>query len=234
MGQEMADPKGEDLKLGFDGSLRLEFHGAKVTSDAGLLAYRDLDEALGLFDSVPFVFHDSRTGRNIQHDLTALLRQSVYSRLAGYEDVNDAHRLSVDPTMRRITGKKLDDKNAASANTMGRFETQMLSVQDNLQALSEVNGRWVERALQKTTHRRIILDMDSVSRLSVHGEQEASAYNGHRMHLLPSPVLISTSSEIAKVHCFEGNVHRRIAGMSCWNQIVAQLREENSPQILSW
>ena len=137
----MADPKGEGLKLGFDGSLRLGFHGAKVTSDAGLLAYCDLDEALVLFDSVPSVFHDSRTGRNIQHDLTALLRQSVYSRLAGYEDVNDAHRLSVDPTMRRITGKKLDNKNAASANTMGRFETQMLSVEDNLQALSEVNGR---------------------------------------------------------------------------------------------
>ena len=174
----MADPKGESVKLGFDGSLRLEFHGAKVTSDAGLFAYRDLDEALGLFDSVPFVFHDSRTGRNIQHHLTALLRQSVYSRLAGYEDVNDAHRLSVDPTMRRITGKKLDDKNAASANTMGRFETQMLSVADNLQALSEVNGRWVERALEKTTHRRIILDMDS-SASPVHGEQEASAYNGH-------------------------------------------------------
>ena len=174
----MADVKGEDLKLGFDGSIRLEFHGAKVTSDAGLLAYRDLDEALVLFDSVPSVFHDSRTGRNIQHDLTALLRQSVYSRLAGYEDVNDAHRLSVAPTMRRITGKKIDNKNAASANTMGRFETQMLSVEDNLKALSEVNGRWVERALQKTTHRRIILDMDS-SASPVHGEQEASGYNGH-------------------------------------------------------
>ena len=174
----MADPKGEGLKVGFDGSLRLEFHGAKVTSDAGLLAYRDLDEALVLFDSVPSVFRDSRTGRNIQHDLASLLRQSVYSRLAGYEDVNDAHRLSVDPTMRRITGKKMDQKNAASANTMGRFETEMLSVQDNLRALSEVIDRWVERALEKTTHRRIILDMDS-SASPVHGEQEASAYNGH-------------------------------------------------------
>ncbi len=174
----MANSKGEGLKVGFDGSIRLEFHGAKVTSDAGLLAYRDLDEALALFDSVPSVLYDSRTGRNIQHDITALLRQSVYSRLAGYEDVNDADRLSVDPTMRRITGKKIDEKNAASTNTMGRFETQMLSVKDNLQTLSEVNGQWVERALEKTTHRRIILDMDS-SASPVHGEQEASAYNGH-------------------------------------------------------
>ena len=97
----MVDSKSAGLKLGFKSSLRLEFHGAKVTSDAGLLAYRDLDEALGLFDRVPFIVHDFRTGRNIQHDLPALPRQSVYSRLAGYEDVNDAHRLSVDPTMRR-------------------------------------------------------------------------------------------------------------------------------------
>ena len=67
----MANSKGEGLKVGFDG---LEFHGAKVTSDAGLLAYRDLDEALALF-SVPSVLYDSRTGRNIQHDITALLRR---------------------------------------------------------------------------------------------------------------------------------------------------------------
>ena len=61
---------------------------------------------------------------------------------------------------------------------MGRFETKMLSVKGNLHALSEVNGRWVERALEKTSHRRIILDLDS-SASPVHGEQEASAYNGH-------------------------------------------------------
>ena len=65
----MAYPKGEGLKVGFDRSLRLEFHGTKGTSDAGLLAYRDLDEVLDLFDSVPSIFRNSRTGRNIQYDL---------------------------------------------------------------------------------------------------------------------------------------------------------------------
>jgi hypothetical protein len=171
-------PEGESMKLGFDGGIRLEFHGAKVTSDGGLLAYRDLDDALGLFNSVCAVFSDKRTGRNIQHTIPTLLRQSIYSRLAGYEDVNDAERLSIDPVMRAITGKKSTGKQAASSNTMGRFETDILTQQENLASLSDVNGRWVQGAMGKTTHKRIILDMDS-SESPVHGEQEGSAYNGH-------------------------------------------------------
>jgi len=173
----MSHPEGESLKVGFDGCLKLEFHGSKVTSDAGLLAYRDLDEALGLFDSSSALLFDPRTGKNIQHDLPSLLRQSVYSRLAGYEDVNDAQRLSVDPAMRALTGKKVE-RNAASPNTVGRFETEMLTITENLDSLADLNGQWVNRAMRKTTHKRIIIDMDS-SESPVHGEQEGSSYNGH-------------------------------------------------------
>ncbi|MBT4483882.1 MAG: hypothetical protein HOC71_09420 [Candidatus Latescibacteria bacterium] len=115
------------MKVGFGGEIKLEFHGAKLSSNGGLLAYRDLDHAMGLFDSVSSEFHDNRTERNIQHALSTLLRQSVYSRLAGYEDVNDAEQLSVDPIMRAITGKKDKGKQAASANTTGRFETDILA-----------------------------------------------------------------------------------------------------------
>ena len=167
--------KGERFNIRFNRKIRLEFHGARLTSEGGLLAYRELDEALGLFDSVPAAMTDRRTGRNIQHDMTNLLRQSVYSRLAGYEDVNDARRLSVDPVMRAVTGKK---KNAASVNTIGRFETEILALKENLEVLSEISGRWVEKAMERTPHHRIILDMDS-SESPVHGEQEGSAYNGH-------------------------------------------------------
>jgi len=175
MAQKMKHTMGERLNIRFNGKIKLEFHGARLTSDGGLLVYRELDEALGLFESASAVMSDRRTGRNIQHDMTNLLRQSVYSRLAGYEDVNDAQRLSVDPVMREVTGKK---KNAASANTVGRFETEILPLNKNLEGLSEINGRWVTKAMEKTPHHRVILDMDS-SESPVHGEQEGSAYNGH-------------------------------------------------------
>ena len=129
------------MNAGFDGGIKLEFHGAKVSSNGGLLTYRDLDHALGLFDSVSASFIDKRTGRNIQHAMPALLRQSIYSRLAGYEDVNDAEQLSIDPVMRAITGKKDKGKQAASANTMGRFETDILTQHENLRNLSDINGK---------------------------------------------------------------------------------------------
>ena len=85
-----------------------------MTSDGGLLAYRELDDALGLFDAVSTALSDQRTGRNIQHAMATLLRQSIYSRLAGDEDVNDAERLSVDPVMRAISGKRVPKKQAAA------------------------------------------------------------------------------------------------------------------------
>ena len=105
-----------DLRVGFDRRLKLEFHGSKDTSDAGLLAFRELDDALGLTEMVGQVLSDLRTGRNGRHTLTAQFRQSVFGRLAGYEDVNDADRLGHDPAMRWIVGGRAVTKEAASTS----------------------------------------------------------------------------------------------------------------------
>ena len=102
----MGESTSPRAKLRFDRRIRLEFHGATITSDAGLLACRELDDALGLTETADECLQESRGGRNVQHRLVGLLRQSVYSRLAGYEDTNDAERLADDPTMRIIVGRR--------------------------------------------------------------------------------------------------------------------------------
>ena len=100
--QRVGEENEAALRVTFDPRLKLEFHGSRVTSDAGLFPFRDLDDALGLTDLAGEVLADTRTGQNSRHTLMAQLRQSVFGRLAGYEDVNDADRLGRDPGIRWI------------------------------------------------------------------------------------------------------------------------------------
>ena len=174
----MGDGEKAPLRLQFNPKVRLEFHGSTITSDAGLLAFREFDDALGLTEIAEDYLQESRTGRNILHHLVPLLRQSIYSRLAGYDDTNDAVRLSQDPAMRVIVGWQGSERKGASTSEMGRFETEFLTQEDNLKGLARINTQWVERAMAHTLHRRVILDMDS-SESPVHGQQEGAAYNGH-------------------------------------------------------
>src|SRR4051812_7464629 len=111
----MGDCQNDTVRVEFDRQIKLEFHGSTVTSDAGLLAYRELDDALGLTSTAATGLHDSRTGQNTQHSLLALLRQSIYSRLAGYEDVNDAERVCLDPALRAVVGSRAKDTKAKAA-----------------------------------------------------------------------------------------------------------------------
>src|SRR5918993_2551110 len=111
------------LRVAFDPRLKLEFHGSRVTSDAGLLPFRDLDDALGLTELARAVLADTRTGQNSRHVLVGQFRQSVFGRLAGYEDLNDADRLAHDPAMRWVVGGAAVTGQAASTSQMGRFET---------------------------------------------------------------------------------------------------------------
>jgi hypothetical protein len=161
----MADPTGETgtstLRLDFDRRLMLEFRGSAITSDAGLVAYRELDDTLQLTDTAADKLADARTGKNGRHRLAGLLRQSVFGRLAGYEDVNDADRLCRDPAMRWVVGDRAISGSAASASQMGRFETKWLSRPENLSALADLLGRWIDKVRRRRSPKTIVLDMDS-------------------------------------------------------------------------
>ena len=203
----MGDDDKAPLRLQFNSKIRLEFHGATITSDAGLLVFREFDDSLGLTCIASDYLQESRTGRNILHQLVPLLRQSIYSRLAGYDDTHDAQRLSQDPAMRVIVGWQGWERKGASTSEMGRFETELLTQESNLQGLTGVNTQWVERAMAHTLHRRVILDMDS-SESPVHGQQEGAAYNGHFECVCYHPLFLFNQfgdCEAAKLR--PGNVH---------------------------
>ena len=102
--------------------LRVEFRGATVTSDAGLLLPRELDDQLRLDALIEHHLSDPRTGHNRQFPLRDLFRQSIYSRLAGYEDTNDAERLAEDPTFRMLASRERRETSVALTSTLHRFE----------------------------------------------------------------------------------------------------------------
>jgi len=156
----------------------VEFFGTKVDSEVGLFPVRELDRVLGLTRLAVTMLQDNRSGANIQHSTAALLRQSIYSRLAGYEDTNDAQRLVVDPMMRMVVDKDNADQPAASSSVVHRFETKILTSQHNRAALDTINGRWVAKAMSHTATDRIVVDMDS-SESPVYGNQEKACYNGY-------------------------------------------------------
>ena len=219
----MGDGQNEDLRVGFDGRLKLKFLGSQVTTDAGLLAYRELDETLGLTEMGAVVLTDSRLGSNKQHGLLPLLRQSIYSRLAGYEDVNDAERLCVDPTMRHVVGGRASqpEKPAASTSEVGRFETGILSTKSNLTALMNLSGRWIDTVQQRRPLKELILDLDS-SVSETYGKQQGTAYNGHIECLCYHPLfLFNQFGDLERVLLRRGNK----ASAKYWRRVLLPVIE---------
>ena len=109
----VGDVKSGPVRLSFNPQLRVESRGATVTSDAGLLLPRELDKRLGLDALIGRHLTDPRTGPNRQFPLPDLFRQSIYSRLARYEDTNDAERLAEDPTFRTLGSRERREASVA-------------------------------------------------------------------------------------------------------------------------
>jgi len=220
----MADPRGEALRLDFDRRLLLQFRGSLITSDAGLLAYRELEDTFGLTDTGAERLADARTGKNGRHRLAGLLRQSVFGRLAGYEDVNDADRLCRDPAMRWVVGDRAVIGTAASASQMGRFETKWLSRAENLSALADLLGQWIDKVHQRRPPRMIVLDMDS-SESPTYGEQEGSAYNGHFGCTCYHPLFVFNQfGDVERCALRPGNVHSADGWRAVLESVVARYR----------
>ena len=203
----MGEKQNQPFQLSFNTSLKVDFQGSRVTSDGGLILVRELDERLGLGDLIRQHLTDSRRGKNTQLPLADLLRQSVYSRIAGYEDVNDAERLSQDPTFRLIGSEKIWERGAALTSRVQSFETELLTQEENLAGLATINRELIGKAEAIESPQRVVLDMDSTE-IPVYGQQEHSAYNGHLESTCYHPLLLfNRDGDCLAAKLRPGNVH---------------------------
>jgi len=202
VGEEQNHP----FQLSFNASLKVAFQGSRVTSDGGLILVRELDERLRLSELVQQHLTDPR-GKNTQLPLADLLRQSVYSRLAGYEDVNDAQQLSQDPTFRLIGSEKIWKRGAALTSGLQSFETEVLAQEENVAGLEAINRELIAKAETIGSPKRVVLDMDSTE-IPVYAEQEQSAYNGHFESTCYHPLLLfNRKGDCLAAKLRPGNVH---------------------------
>ena len=202
----MGESQKQGFQLSFNRFLRVAFQGSKVTSDGGLILVRELDERLGFSKLIAQHLTDSR-GMNTKFALADLVRQSVYSRLAGYEDMNDAERVSQDPTFRLIGSEKIWERGAALTSRLQSFETELLTQDENLAGLAAINRELIAKAEAVDSRQRVVLDMDSTE-IPVYGEQEQSAYNGHFESTCYHPLLMfNRDGDCLAAKLRPGNVH---------------------------
>ena len=203
----MGEKQNGPFQLSFNASLKIDFQGSRVTSDGGLVLVRKLDERLGFGELIAQHRTDSRKGKNTELPLADLLRQSVHSRMAGYEDVNDAERLSQDPTFRLIGSEKTWDRGAALTSRLQTFETEMLAEEQNFAGLARINRELIGEAEALDSPQRVVVDMDSTE-IPVYGQQEQIAYNGHFESTCYHPlVLFNREGDCLAAKLRPDNVH---------------------------
>jgi hypothetical protein len=187
-----------------------------------LLVMRELDDALGLSGLASEALRDNRTGKNTVHRLDGLFRQSVFGRLAGYEDVIDADRLALDPVMLQVVGGRAVDTQAVSASQMGRLKTETLALAENRAALADLNGQWIDRFHDRRGLKYIVLDMDS-SVSPTHGDQVGSAWNGHFDCTCYHPnFLFNQFGMLERCALRNGNVHSADGWQDVLDPVIAR------------
>lgn len=133
------------FQLSFNGLLKIDSQVSRITSDGGLVLVRELDGRLGPSELIGEYLADHR-GPNSRLPRANLFRQSVYSWLAGYEDMNDAGRLWQDPTSLLIGSEKIWERGATLTSRLQSFETELLADEENLTALATISRELIGRA----------------------------------------------------------------------------------------
>jgi len=207
----------------FNRSIRIDFRGAKISSDTGILMLREIDERFNITAPVTERMEDPRRASHLRHTYVDLIRQRVHQMAAGYEDCNDANHLRIDPALRLALGK--DEDYGASRSMLSRLENEILGNEKGMAALDETLQRAIDALLRKKSKARLILDMDSTED-PAHGRQEGVACNGRFGKSCYHPLFCFTSDgDCLGVKLRNGNVHSAEGALEMLDPIVERHRD---------
>ena len=206
----------------FNRSILIEFLGAKITSDAGFLVLREIDERFKVTAPMGGVIEDQRSPVHLRHSMVEMIRQRVYQFAAGYEDCIDADQLRIDPALRLALGK--DHKKCAGQSMMSKLENDYLGNGQGLMALEKALARPADALLRRKNKRRLIVDFDSTED-PAHGKQENVGYNGHFGKNCFHPRFGFTSEgDCLAAKLRPGNVHSADGTLDMFRPIVERYR----------
>jgi hypothetical protein len=202
--------------------------GGALTSDAGVLLLREIDERLGLTRRLAGCVIDRRERGKVRHEVLALLRQRIYQIACGYEDCNDADHLRFDPALKLAVGRAPTEAELASQPTLSRLE--------NAVGWREC-WRIGEALLECYLHRhrqlpptRIILDIDATDD-ATHGHQQLAFFHGYYHEHCYLPLLVFAQAEgegeqeLIGALLRPGNVHGGGRAMALLKAMVGRLRQ---------
>ena len=172
----MAQQSVGSLAFDFEGSrtVQIEVSDAPLTTDAGLLLFRQLDEQLRITEQFAAVLHDDRDPEQIEHTVPQLLRQRVYGILADYQDQNDHDTLRKDPVFKLLAGRLPDGRDLASQPTLSRFENAV-SISDLWKLRDVLVDAFIQSFAVPPTH--LTLDVDAFDD-ATHGHQQLTLFHG--------------------------------------------------------
>ncbi|MGH8732256.1 MAG: transposase, partial [Burkholderiales bacterium] len=178
------------MGLQFQPRIVLDFEGGALTSDAGLIVLRELDERLGLTRGLEGCLEDRRDPRYVEHSVTELVRQRLYQIAAGYEDAVDANLLRRDPALQLVVRPQQPTTPLASQPTLSRLENG--ATWRDVAQLSRLSLAWFVRhgsRLRATPTQEIVLDADSTED-PTHGKQQLALFHGKYDTYMYHPLLI--------------------------------------------
>jgi hypothetical protein len=204
-------------------NLTVDFQGGEISSDAGLLLLRQLDEKLGFTAGLADCLDDRRHQGYVRQPLVDIFRQRLYQIMAGYEDANDADSLRDDPVLKGVVGRLLSEESLASQPTMSRFENGV--TRGELYRLSEYLLQFYLSS-KSSSPTRIILDIDATDD-PVHGHQQLSFFHGYYDEYIYHPLLIydGDTGELITALLRPGNVHASRGIVGILKRVVGRLRE---------